>query len=142
MVILRKAVDDDIQGIWDLNALIRPREPITTLKAVFSQPETVAWVMIDNFRVVGALVGKTKFSLPYIHSIAVEPSYRRQRWASKLVNEFELHFSRKGKGNYWLQVRHDNPAQKLYFDLGYRVESVDENFYGPELHGLCMYKRP
>jgi hypothetical protein len=37
-------------------------------------------------------------------------------------------------------VKVENPSQKLYFDLGYRVSKFEPNLYGPGKHGLRMDK--
>jgi ribosomal protein S18 acetylase RimI-like enzyme len=37
-----------------------------------------------------------------------------------------------------LQTRADNPAQKLYFDLGFRVSGFQKHLYGDGKHGVEM----
>jgi ribosomal protein S18 acetylase RimI-like enzyme len=143
-MIIRPAVDEcDFASINLLNSLyITPVEPEVSIMAVLHRAGTRAWLAVDGDFIVGALVGKMKFDIPYVHSVSVQKDHRGRGIATELFNTFEEGFKTEATNvGYWLQVKFNNPAQKLYFDLGYRVESVDENFYGPGVHALCMYKR-
>ena len=102
-----------------------------------------AWVAVDESDgfVFGFIIGTVKHGIPYIHNIAVLPGFRGKGTGKKLIEKFEGFYHNPASHIvFWLQVCNDNPAQKLYFDLGYRVESVDENFYGRDKHALCMHK--
>lgn len=102
-----------------------------------------AWVMVDGETVIGFLIGYMKNGIPYVNNVAVVAEYRKQGIAKKLFEKFEERFGKDQKPEskmFWLQVESNNPAQKLYFDLGYRVGWVDENYYGLANHALCMYK--
>ena len=102
-----------------------------------------AWVAVEGDETVAFLIGKTKFDVSYINNIVVTKAHQKKGIATNLIQKFEEHFGQSQKFYskvYWLQVEADNPAQKLYFDLGYRVSGIDENYYGPLKHALCMYK--
>lgn len=93
--------------------------------------------------VVGFLISKLKNSTPYVNSVAVLPAFRGKGIAKKLFEKFEEFYGLQQKSEvkiFWLQVRTNNPAQKLYFDLGYRVTGFDEHYYGQNEHALCMHK--
>jgi ribosomal-protein-alanine N-acetyltransferase len=101
------------------------------------------WVAIEDDEVVGFLIGKVKHNTPYVNSVAVLPAFRGKGIAKKLFEKFEEFYGLQQKSEvkiFWLQVRTDNPAQKLYFDLGYRVTGFDEHYYGQNEHALCMHK--
>ena len=101
------------------------------------------WVAIEDDEVVGFLISKLKNSTPYVNSVAVLPAFRGKGVAKKLFEKFEEFYGFQQKSEvkiFWLQVRTNNPAQKLYFDLGYRVTGFDEHYYGQNEHALCMYK--
>ena len=117
------------------------REPEWFLKKAMRDGRT--WVYEVDGQVVGFLVGKLKHSTPYVHNVAVSKEFRNKGIAAALFSKFEEHYGAAQKPEnkmFWLQVNYHNPAQKLYFDLGYRVCFVDENYYGPSEHALCMYK--
>jgi ribosomal protein S18 acetylase RimI-like enzyme len=38
-----------------------------------------------------------------------------------------------------LHVHEDNPAQKLYFDYGFRVKRIERDYYNPK-NGLFMVR--
>jgi ribosomal protein S18 acetylase RimI-like enzyme len=101
------------------------------------------WVAIEDDEVVGFLISKFKHSTPYVNSVAVLPAFRGKGIAKKLFEKFEEFYGFQQKSEvkiFWLQVRTNNPAQKLYFDLGYRVTGFDEHYYGQNEHALCMHK--
>ena len=101
------------------------------------------WIAIEEDEVVGFLISKLKNSTPYVNSVAVLPAFRGKGIAKKLFEKFEEFYGFQQKSEvkiFWLQVRTNNPAQKLYFDLGYRVTGFDEHYYGRNEHALCMYK--
>lgn len=101
------------------------------------------WVYVQDDKVVAFIIGKIKNDVPYINNIVVDEGHRGKGIATKLIKRFEESFGSEQKPenkSFWLQVDNDNPAQKLYFDLGYRVYWVDENYYGPGKHALCMHK--
>ena len=101
------------------------------------------WVATEDNEVVGFLISKFKHSTPYVNNVAVLSEYRHKGIAKKLFEKFEEFYGFQQKSEvkiFWLQVRTNNPAQKLYFDLGYRVTGFDEHYYGQNEHALCMYK--
>src|SRR6185437_9422285 len=102
-----------------------------------------AWVSEENGEVIGFIIGKIKHGAAYINNVTVEPAHRGKGIATKLIKQFESVYGMNQKPEnifFWLQVDANNPAQKLYFDLGYRVYSVDENYYGKGKHAICMAK--
>lgn len=75
----------------------------------------------------------------YLWSLGVLKEYRKLGIASRLIAEFET--SQVSETSTWLHVHRDNPAQKLYFDLGYRVARVAVDHYGGQQDGLVMVKK-
>jgi ribosomal-protein-alanine N-acetyltransferase len=117
--------------------------PATRKFVLDSITDGKAWVAIEDDVIVGFLIGKMKHNTPYVNNVAVDPAYRGKGIAKLLFAKFEELFGMNQKPEstiFWLQVQSDNPAQKLYFDLGYRVGWVDPNYYGWAKHALCMYK--
>ena len=101
------------------------------------------WVATEDNEVVGFLISKFKHSTPYVNNVAVLSEYRHKGIAKKLFEKFEEFYGSLQTPEvkiFWLQVRANNPAQKLYFDWGYRVTGFDEHYYGRNEHALCMYK--
>lgn len=84
------------------------------------------------------LLSEISESQPYIWSVATVRSHRGRGLATSLIQTFEKHYTNAGYHRPWLHVRADNPAQKLYFDAGYRVASFERNLYGVGQHGLVM----
>lgn len=99
------------------------------------------WLTENDGKVTASLVSEVSKGSPYIWSVATDPAYRGKGLATTLIKEFEKHYIAQGHGRAWLHTRVDNPAQKLYFDIGYRIASFEPNLYAPHIHGLIMRKR-
>lgn len=141
-MLIRKYTDEDFKQIFIIDQLSH-EWPTPELLLMSQAEKGQTWVAEDNGTIVGFLIGKIKHELPYIYDVAVMYTHRKQGIATKLFEVFEKTFGEFQKPEnslFWLQVEANNPAQKLYFDLGYRVTLVDENMYGNGRHGLCMYK--
>jgi ribosomal protein S18 acetylase RimI-like enzyme len=141
-VLIRPYKESDFIDIKSINELSHETpSPAMLLKAEADQGKT--WVAEIDSVVSGFIIGKIKHGKPYVYNIAVSQVYRKQGVATELIKAFEEYYSKlqkKENSCFWLQVNTNNPAQKLYFDLGYRVGYVDEDFYGAGKHALCMYK--
>jgi ribosomal protein S18 acetylase RimI-like enzyme len=79
-----------------------------------------------------------KFGEPYIWAIATDPLYRGKGLASSLLDEIAEYVQRNHLHGIGLTTQCDNPAQKLYFDKGYRVRRVLSGYYGLGSDGLFM----
>lgn len=100
------------------------------------------WVVTDYETVCGFIIGKIKNGLPYVSQLAIDKRYQKLGMGKRLLQAFETGYA-EGYENgleQWLKVDASNPAQKLYFDAGYRIRSIDYDFYGFGKHALCMYK--
>ena len=139
---VRDYKEEDFASIWAINVESFPKyEPEWFLKDAMKKGKT--WVLELGGEIIGFIVGKIKHGMPYIHNVAVKREYRNVGAASKLVSKFEEYYNsiRKSKHKrFWLQVNSNNPAQKLYFDLGFRVYCIDDNYYGEGEHAICMMK--
>jgi ribosomal-protein-alanine N-acetyltransferase len=99
------------------------------------------WVSVmPNGDVVGYLLAECCDGNAYLSQVAVTPDSRKCGIATELIKSFEKHYEKQACESTWLQVKVENPSQKLYFDLGYRVSKFEPNLYGPGKHGLRMVK--
>lgn len=77
---------------------------------------------------------------PYIWNIAVDPvSQGRSVGTALLCHIIDFYTNARSK-QISLHTNVNNPAQKLYFDNGFRIVSVQENYFGPD-DGLVMVRR-
>lgn len=105
----------------------------------FTQARMRAYLKKDllcTAQVNGVLVGSL-LALPtksiYIASLAVLPGYQGQGIGKRLMLEVERD---QNPSSLWLHVNATSPAQKFYFDLGYRVTKVVQRFYGSKSTGF------
>lgn len=100
-----------------------------------------AWVyeMKHNGEMIGYILTEMKEGEVYLTQVAVLLEHRGYGIATKLIHTAENDHA-PFHDIMWLQVQSDNPAQKLYFDLGYRVTKVEKDLYAPGKNGLRMEK--
>jgi ribosomal protein S18 acetylase RimI-like enzyme len=135
MIIVRESGMQDLPAIFSINKQCHAKpQPEDALQAVMFRGKT--WVAEVNGEVVGFLIAYLK-GLPYIFNVAVLPQYRGKGFATELFKRFQQFYRQPTS---YLEVDSGNPAQKLYFDLGYRVTEVRRNYYGPEQDALVMVK--
>jgi ribosomal protein S18 acetylase RimI-like enzyme len=80
-------------------------------------------------RVVGFAIVSPTYGI-YLWSLAVDPAYQGRGIAGNLLREVFLYYRDKKETEIRLHVHVSNPAQKLYFDQGFRVYDLAPNFYG------------
>jgi ribosomal-protein-alanine N-acetyltransferase len=78
-------------------------------------------------------------------NITVDPQYRRQSWARKILSVMEDQASQKGFQKIFLEVRASNaPAIALYDRMGYRQVGIRKAYYpihaGQREDALVMMK--
>lgn len=135
-------VSKDLPAIYEINEICHPStrsEPRISLLEKIRSSEI--WVYIVEDKIVGFLIGTqtTPYGPANLYNIAVLPDYRNEKIATKLMNEFEEFY--KGKCvYYYLHVDIQNPAQKLYFNSGYRAFELKHDFYGDGTVALKMVK--
>ena len=80
----------------------------------------------------GMIVSMIDCGDPWIWILAVRPDFQGQGIGTSLLKEIEKYYTKEIN----LYVNVDNPAQKLYFDNGYRVKKVLKDIYdgGDALH--------
>lgn len=78
---------------------------------------------------------------PLIWSIATHPDFRGRGFATAMLMDIDKDSRALGARNIRLTVNWNNPAQKLYFDAGFRVVSVARKHYLEDGDGLVMRKQ-
>lgn len=138
---LRPYSESDFSQIYHLNnTLHKLPTPEYRLHEVILSGGCPTWVWEDDdtHKVVGFLISSIDRQLPYVYNICVDKSHSKRGIGTTLLTAFIDHF--KDSSVTWLQVDANNPAQKLYFDLGFRVEEAIKELYGPDTCGLDMYR--
>ena len=95
----------------------------------------------DEDIVVGFAIVRNVFQ-PYIWNIAVDPAYQGRGVGGNLLREVIRTYTLSKNLNIALHVNAENPAQKLYFDYGFRVKSVQAKYFDPNDALLMERKLP
>jgi ribosomal-protein-alanine acetyltransferase len=88
------------------------------------------------------LIYRRGTSLARLYSIAVNPAFRKQGLAEKLMAEAERHAANRHCALLRLEVRKDNSAAiKLYRKLQYHEFAIKHDFYEDHADAICMQKQ-
>jgi ribosomal protein S18 acetylase RimI-like enzyme len=92
----------------------------------------------DEDGIIGFALVRTSGN-PYIWSIAVDKGFQRRGVGGNLLREIIKKYTLQKDLEITLHVHEDNPAQKLYFDYGFRVKRIERDYYNPK-NGLFMVR--
>ncbi|WP_213996962.1 ribosomal protein S18-alanine N-acetyltransferase [Arsukibacterium sp.] len=88
------------------------------------------------------LIYRRATSLARLYSIAVDPAFRKQGLAEKLMAEAEQQAANRHCALLRLEVRRDNStAIKLYQKLQYHEFAIKHDFYEDHADAICMQKQ-
>jgi ribosomal protein S18 acetylase RimI-like enzyme len=96
------------------------------------------WVYLLNNEIVGYLLLDVERGHHYLSQVATRASARRMGVATGLITTASDYLRGMKVKYWWLQTEVNNPAQKLYFDLGFRVSGFERDTYGFGKHGVEM----
>jgi ribosomal protein S18 acetylase RimI-like enzyme len=157
-LVIRPAVRDDLEVLWDFLAMAAYEPDAEAAKAVPSGAKYLAgWQRPGDFGFVaeqhGEIIGAAwarRFSaeelkFPYGDeeapkvSIGVKPNARGQGVGEKLMRALISEAARRGLG-LCLSVRSENPARRLYERLGFRdiPDSAAKNRAGGMSIGMAL----
>jgi ribosomal protein S18 acetylase RimI-like enzyme len=124
-----------IKQINDLSFSGIERPTGLTLKFQYDTALSIWTKEVDQKIVAYALL--VADSGPYVWSVATHPTFRSRGFAGALLDEAAEWHRLDGAQKMDLTVNVNNPAQKLYFDHGFRAVQVYRRYYG-EAAGLRM----
>lgn len=126
--------------VRDLNERSFPadlRAGYLALQFAFDNGEVFAEQLSPPFGAYRAFaVVTTQNGQPFLWAIGTAPQWRGHGIAGRLLEEIIAFY--QGKDYIDLTVHVDNPAQKLYFDHGWRVKQVLRGYYKGQIDGLRM----
>jgi len=124
MYILDGYRPDDVTELWAIEQECFPRGlrwNAKQFKGVLKS--SLVWVAYEgpfNYYPVGFLVSWVDRGTPHIASIGVRKANRGEGIGTRLIQKAEEFYGREHDAIN-LNVRAENPAQQLYFRLGYRT---------------------
>jgi len=116
--------------------------PIGLLREQFDAGDVFV-IVSDNDETPGKVLSfaivTTRWDEPYIWITATDRVHRGQGLATHILGEIDEFVRKTGRYGVGLVTHVNNPAQKLYFDRGFRVVRVLPNYY-VGFDGLMMRK--
>lgn len=116
-------------------------EPVFKRAMLAARKQKHVWVAYIGTKIVGFLLAGEENSKANIETVNIPKVQRRKGIASKLIAACERDMSRRGFKDIKLEVWTENPAQMLYFTLGYRVNGFKRNYYRLHAHAISMAKK-
>ena len=116
-------------------------EPVFKREMEAARKKRLAWVAYIGTRIAGFLIAGKVAGGINVETCNVARAHRRKGVASRLMSECEKAAKQRGYGEMRLEVHTENPAQILYFQLGYRVCGFKRNYYGLKEHAISMSKK-
>src|SRR6516162_5501022 len=137
-LVIRPAVQDDIEALWDFLAMAAYEPDAEAARAVpgvakylvgWQRPGDFGFIAEQNGEIIGAAwarrLSADELRVPFGDeetpkvSIGVKPNARGQGGGEKLMDALIGDAARRGLG-LCLSVRSENPARRLYERLGFR----------------------
>jgi len=141
MLITRGYKPEDINRLYELEKLCftrafrwRKEDLVAALKT------DDIWVGVYDDKIVGYVLVEGEGETGHIISLNVDPNYRRRGFGEALMGAAEAYYLKKGIKKMKLEVHVDNPAQILYFKMGYRTVGVQEGYYANGSSAIVMTK--
>ncbi len=139
-MILRKATENDIKRIAELEKICFPTEPWTEamIRADIVDNDQATYYVADmsdqgepaETAVIGYVGVWQILDEGHITNVAVDPRYRRRRFGETLVLWMQDQTARKGVRSWTLEVRASNEAAiNLYTKRGFIAEGVRRGYY-------------
>ncbi|MGH9762651.1 MAG: ribosomal protein S18-alanine N-acetyltransferase, partial [Blastocatellia bacterium] len=114
-----------------------------TFRYLLSHTQSVSFKMIEpDGEMIAFVVGMIEpDGTGHVVALGVSPDHRRRGFGRRLMRSVERGFFDRGAKAVRLEVRTSNmPAQKLYFDMGYKIVRRMPHYYTSGDDGYLMVK--
>lgn len=116
-------------------------EPAFRQEMAAARKKRLVWVARIGPRIAGYLIAEEAGNALTVDTCAVSRVHRRKGIASRLMAACEGAAKRRGYKGMRLEVHTENPAQLLYFQIGYRATGYRRNYYGAGQNAISMAKK-
>lgn len=116
-------------------------EPVFKKTMLAARRQKHVWIAFIGTKIVGYLLAGEDNGKAHIETVNVARVHRGKGIATKLIHACERDMKRRGFKDVRLEVWTENPAQILYFQLGYRVNGFKRNYYRLHAHAVSMAKK-
>jgi ribosomal-protein-alanine N-acetyltransferase len=116
-------------------------EPIFKRALLSARKTDFVWVAYIGTKIAGFLLAGIENGKASIETVNISRAHRRKGIASKLIAACEHDLKKRDFKMIKLEVWTENPAQLLYFNLGYRVCGFKRNYYRLHAHAVSMFKK-
>lgn len=140
-LIRRAAAPSDLDGLVELDARCfdaGERWNADSWRAELTQPDRWVQLVLDGDQLLGAASFLIGDDLAELLKVLIAPEHRGGGLGADLVGAGIAHAAGLGLERMLLEVRHDNPARRLYERLGFSVIHTRPNYYGAGADALVM----
>lgn len=149
MVVLREAVEDDLEVIHGIEKSVYPTAwTVIFFRLMLGLTGDLFLVALEKDEVIGYSVGEVRKmgrqvdlrTVGHILNVAVRKNRHSEGVGTLLMDEMEGRLQVKGAAVVYLEVRESNTvAQAMYRKRGYQYVRTAEGYYGDE-DGFIMMK--
>ena len=149
MVVLREAVEDDLEVIHEIEKSVYPTAwTVIFFRLMLGLTGDLFLVALEKDEVIGYSVGEVRKmgrqvdlrTVGHILNVAVRKNRHSEGVGTLLMDEMEGRLQVKGAAVVYLEVRESNTvAQAMYRKRGYQYVRTAEGYYGDE-DGFIMMK--
>lgn len=116
-------------------------ERVFTKALEYARTRGNVWTAYTSGKLCGFLLAGEENKKAHIETVNIPLAHRRKGIASRLIAACEKDMKKRGFSEIRLEVYTENPAQLLYWQLGYRVSGFRRNYYRLGHHAVSMTKK-
>jgi ribosomal-protein-alanine N-acetyltransferase len=149
MVVLREAVEDDLEVIHGIEKTVYPTAwTLNFFRLMLGMTRDLFLVALEKDEIIGYTVGELKKmgrkadlkTVGHILNVAVKKGRQGKGVGTLLMDEVEGRIQNKGADLIFLEVRESNmEAQTMYRKRSYQYVRTSKGYYGDE-DGFVMMK--
>ena len=143
-MIIREMQEKDVDAVTALEASCFSQPWLRhDFEEILTNPNRIYLVAVEDDTLLGGCMMTDIAGEGDISNVAVAMEHRRKGVARALLAELLKIGARRGIGDFTLEVReHNEPARRLYEELGFQSEGIRPNFYEkPRENAVIMWLR-
>lgn len=147
-ITIKQAVIKDLEILYKIEKECFIKEAFTKkqIRNLLQNSNTISLIAQTNGETAGFIIGLTypnnKARIGHVITIDVTIKYRRKGIGTRLLNELERKFCRKGVEICYLEARIDNVvARELYRKQGYKETKQLKHYYPKRTDGVQLKKK-
>ncbi len=145
---MKQATIKDLETLYKIEKECFSKEAFTKkqIGSLLQNSNAISLIAQTNGETAGFIIGLTypnnNVRFGHVITIDIAIKHRRKGIGTRLINELERKFVRKGVETCYLEVRIDNvAARELYHSQGYEETKQLKHYYPKRINGVQLKKK-